>query len=240
MGSWDFSLSASKLGIFKDCKRCFWLQMTRKIERPRGIFPSLPGGMDRIIKSHFDQHRGDMPPKLRGQVPGVLWGSVEEINKLRNWQSGMKPIIKTPHGTVSLIGALDDLATDMGLFSPVDAKTKGSPVKEGDTEKYYGHQGDCYALMLRETGKPPSGKAYFFNVWPDMIYSNTTVGQSPGPIQLQFDQRTMVIDVDANRAVAMICQATELLRTADPIKGPEASKTCDYCKHHNALMVAGL
>lgn len=228
MAKWDYSLSASKLGIFKDCPRCFYLHVVHKVERPRGIFPSLPGGMDRIVKSHMDLYRGDMPPKLRGVVPGVLWGSVDEINKLRNWQSGMKPIIQTPNGSVGLIGALDDLAFHVhdGTYSPVDAKTKGNAVKDGDTEKYYGHQADLYALMLRETGRPPSGKAYFWNFWPDSIACSNALGQSPGPISTLFDQRTIVIDAIADRAYELLCKATELLRSNIV---PQASLTCEYC-----------
>ena len=234
MAKADFSLSASKLGVFKSCPRCFWLHMTKKIERPRGIFPSLPSGLDRIIKTCMDQCRGMMPDPLIGKVPGVLWGSVEEINKLRQWQSGMKPVIQTPHGSVSLIGAIDDLAIEGGMYSPVDAKTKGSAVKDGDTERYYGHQADVYALLLRDTGRPPSGKAYFFNVWP------LEATAMPGPhIGFLFDYRVIEIEAKADRAVELICAATKLLREA-PDAGPTAAPDCEYCAHHEALTGARL
>ena len=40
--------------------------------RPRGIFPSLPSGMDRVIKTYFDHYRGSLPPELVGEVEGKL------------------------------------------------------------------------------------------------------------------------------------------------------------------------
>jgi len=39
-------LSPSTLNVFLECKKCFWLAQVKDIHRPRGIFPSLPGGMD--------------------------------------------------------------------------------------------------------------------------------------------------------------------------------------------------
>lgn len=226
MGS-DFSLSASKLNILRDCQKCFWFHMTKKIERPRGIYPSLPSGMDRIIKEYFDRYRGDMPPELRGKVPGVLWGTKEDIGKLRQWQTGMKPIIQTPHGSVSLIGAIDDLSIDQGLYASVDGKTKGSAYK-GDTERYYQVNADVYSLMLRDTGRPPSQHSYFFYVWPEGIVGNAIVS-----LPMTFNFQVATITADPERAKAMICKATELLSTVGP-EGPKAAEACEYCKFAEA------
>src|SRR3989338_6659737 len=55
-------LSPSALNLFLECARCFWLEKVKKIKRPRGIFPSLPGGMDRIIKTYFDSYRSQVIP----------------------------------------------------------------------------------------------------------------------------------------------------------------------------------
>ena len=64
----SFKLSPSTLNVFLDCPRCFWLDKVKNIKRPRGIFPSLPSGMDRAIKVHFDSFRtkGILPPELKG------------------------------------------------------------------------------------------------------------------------------------------------------------------------------
>ncbi|GAI53572.1 unnamed protein product, partial [marine sediment metagenome] len=42
-------LSPSALNLFLQCPRCFWLEKNKGIKRPRGIFPSLPSGMDSVI-----------------------------------------------------------------------------------------------------------------------------------------------------------------------------------------------
>ena len=65
-----YFLSPSALGLFKNCPRCFWLEKVKNIKRPRGIFPSLPGGMDAVIKTYFDTFRAkkELPPELDGKI----------------------------------------------------------------------------------------------------------------------------------------------------------------------------
>ena len=90
-------LSPSQLGLFKECPRCFWMGKVKGIGRPRGIFPSLPGGMDNVIKPHFDRYRAaglkalcigheaivDLSAfTLSGRANKSLRGKVNRITKL--------------------------------------------------------------------------------------------------------------------------------------------------------------
>ncbi|MBS3075861.1 hypothetical protein J4429_05385, partial [Candidatus Pacearchaeota archaeon] len=61
-----FKLSPSSLNLMKECPRCFWLTQHKVWQRPAGIFPSLPSGMDKILKEHFNKFmdRGKLPPEL--------------------------------------------------------------------------------------------------------------------------------------------------------------------------------
>src|SRR3989344_4511673 len=45
-----YKFSPSSLSLLKDCPRCFWLNFNKNIKRPDSIFPSLPSGMDKILK----------------------------------------------------------------------------------------------------------------------------------------------------------------------------------------------
>jgi len=77
-------LSPSKLNEFNACSRCFYDAYTLGIKKPRGIFPSLPGGLDRVLKVYFDKFRGTLPPELKGKLPGALMTDMEKMNKWRN------------------------------------------------------------------------------------------------------------------------------------------------------------
>ena len=83
-----YKFSPSSLSLLKDCPRCFWLRFNKKINRPDSIFPSLPSGMDKILKEHFDKFmkKGELPPELselKVQPPGTdyikdyLWAMIE-------------------------------------------------------------------------------------------------------------------------------------------------------------------
>jgi hypothetical protein len=84
------TLSPSSLSLLKDCPRCFWIQFRKGIKRPNGIFPSLPSGMDRILKNHFDsfRDRGMLPPELRGLEGIKLF---DDAGLLETWRNNWKP-----------------------------------------------------------------------------------------------------------------------------------------------------
>src|SRR3989338_1065151 len=108
-------LSPSTLNLFLECPRCFWLDKVKNIKRPRGIFPSLPGGMDRVIKAYFDTFRAKsvLPPELDGgNFEGVkLFSDQDRLERWRSWKTGL--VYRDGDGSV-LGGALDDLLVKDG------------------------------------------------------------------------------------------------------------------------------
>lgn len=217
---WDIGLSPSKLGIYRECQRCFYDVNVLKIERPRGIFPSLPGGIDRVMKEHGDQYRGRMMPPLDKELTGIFWGTVEQINKLRNWRSGLKANV-TAHGkSVNVIGALDDLVFEQdGTYSPFDTKTKGDVPKD-DGSQYYQAQMDIYALFLKQANMTPSGKAYLAYWYP----------VSAAGSGITFAHQLYTLTADPDRAVKLIEDAVAVL-IGDR---PAVNLTCEYCKFAEA------
>lgn len=215
----DYSLSASKLNKFNECKRCFWDYCTLKIQY-RGIFPSLPGGLDRTVKNYLDQCRqeGRLPTEIRNHVPEgtKLFGTAAEIRKYRNWQSSLKPTIKTKFGVVSLIMAFDDLLiTPSGIYAPLDAKSKGDQPKTSGAE-YYQTQLDTYGLGMVLSGWKITGEGYLWYLWPE-IYEGAT---------LRMGSQVFALSIDPNRAMDLIERAVECLAGGQP----DASPTCDFCK----------
>lgn len=217
---WDFSLSASKLNLLAECQRCFFDANVLKIDRPRGIFPSLPSGVDRVMKDYCDKYRQSLPPQLVGKIAGKLWGSTAQITKLRHWKSGLKAELVVAGKTVNLIGALDDLIfEDNASYSPYDIKTKGAEPQD-DGARYYQLQCDIYALLLQENGMPPSGKAYLDYHFPIIMDGGA----------IAFKDKLFVLNTDTNRAHATIEKAVTLMLGNQP----SPSSTCDYCNFSNA------
>jgi hypothetical protein len=219
--------SPSTLGMFKECPRCFFLEKHRNIKQPRGIFPSLPGGMDRIFKTWYDNHRsvGTLPAEIRGQMPpGQLFSDLATLGKMRNWRTGLSCTVDG----IEIGGALDDLYIEAsGLHSPFDYKTRGSAPK-ADAPDYYGHQLDIYALMLQENGYAISEKAYLAYYWPMALRED----DKDGFCKTFFECSVQVKSTDPARAVALAIAARKCL--TDGVE-PEANPFCPYCTYAVAM-----
>jgi hypothetical protein len=223
---WDISLSASKLGILRDCPLCFYMQCKHKVDKPRGIFPSLPGGMDRILKESVDSVRGQLPWFLEGQVPGVLFDDLAAMKKMRHWQSGLKAVVQTPYARVSVIGALDDLLQNCPAYSPLDWKTKGD-VPKNDGAEYYQTQVDLYGLLLRENNYPLSGFGYLAYVYPSSWDSFPSASDAEIPmVPVSFGVQVYKLECDPDRAFDLITEASRILM--EPT-APQASPQCELC-----------
>ncbi len=212
-----FKLSPSTLNLFLDCPRCFWLDKIKNLKRPRGIFPSLPNGMDRAIKTHFDTFRamGALPPELNGtNFEGVkLYPDQAQLDKWREWRTGL--VHKDQDGS-TLSGALDDLLVKSGRYIPFDYKTKGSPTTEEDAVKYYQNQLDCYALLLESNHLPTIGHAFL------LYYSPKSVGEHG---KVLFELQAIKIETNIERARQTFQKAIELLKGNKPSSSPN----CEYC-----------
>ena len=213
-------LSASSLSIFKDCKRCFFLDKKMKAPRPRGIFSSLPGGIDGILKKRLDEYRGTLSPDLEDErLNGwVLFKDRELLAKRRQWNaSDLK--YKDAKGNV-LVGAVDDiLETESGdLVAPFDVKTKGSAPDQAYCEKYYQNQLDIYAFLLSQKHDVADfGVLFYF--WP----------VDCADYSVKFESGIFLLDVSAKRGKALFDNALEVL-AQDEL--PDADPGCEYCKCH--------
>ena len=185
-------LSPSTLNLFLECPRCFWLDKVKGIKRPRGIFPSLPGGMDRVIKAYFDTFRAKdiLPAELNGNdFKGVqLFHDQVRLEKWRNWRTGLE--YHDEDGSI-FSGALDDLLVKDGQYIPFDYKTKGSVTTEEDAVKYYRNQLDGYALLLHENQMPTAGYGYL------LYYSPKSVSEKGA---VTFELQAIKIATDYERA----------------------------------------
>lgn len=212
-------LSPTALNLFKECPRCFWLDKIKKVRRPRGIFPSLPGGMDLVIKTYFDKYRQDkgLPPELKGKVAGGLFPDLAVLEVWRSWRK-TNLCYTDKEVNVCLSGALDDCLVDGDYYIPLDYKTRGFVLKE-DPAKYYQTQLDCYCLMLEALNYKTKGIAYLVYYWPEEVKEAGMV---------KFKVTPYKIDTDIDRAKGLIKQAARLLEQEDiPDAGPE----CEYCSY---------
>ncbi|MDP3954037.1 MAG: PD-(D/E)XK nuclease family protein [bacterium] len=214
----------SGLNLYRDCPRCFWLAYNERVHRPRGIFPSLPGGMDLVIKDYFDNYRGSLPPELEGKVEGVLMPDAKLMNTWRNWRTGL--IYRDEKINAELFGALDDCMVLNDKYIPLDYKTRGSAPREGDSEKYYRTQLDSYSLLLEANGYPSADFAYLVYYYPKKVGKNGIV---------EFEVKPVKVEIDHERVRKLFEDAVNFLRK-DPLPAHHSRSTCEYCLWNNQML----
>ncbi len=215
--------SNSTLGTFEECQRCFWMEQRHGIKRPRGIFPSLPGGVDRVLKTYFDAHvrAGTFPPEMAMLEGASPYPDREKMELWRNWRN----LIIDIDGIAQLSGALDELIIwPSGLCSPYDYKTRGAAPKEGASEEYYGTQLDIYHLLIEKgCDLKCDGRAFLGYYWPADV---------SGHGDFKFNTAVVELKSDPARAVKLVHDAVECLETDLP---PASSEKCEYCLYVRGL-----
>ena len=210
-----YKLSPSSLSLLKECPRCFWLHFNKGIKRPEGIFPSLPSGMDRILKSHFDsfRDRGDLPPELEELNGNVkLFDNVELLDI---WRNNFKGIQWTDKKGNLFKGAVDNILQKGKKLVVLDYKTRGYPLKE-DTAGHYQDQLDIYNFLLRKNGNETENFAYLLFYHPNKVNEN-------GDVVFHTDLVKMKIDI--KNAERIFKEAVETLEG----EMPKPSEGCKFC-----------
>ena len=219
------NFSPSKLNDFQECPRCFWLEKNKGIKRPRGIMAGLPGGMDRLLKKRYDDHRKEnkIPKEIESVVENrYLFRDQEQLRKWRYWKTG--PNYTTKQWMIR--GAIDDILMDsLGVFTPLDYKTKGAEPKT-DGSEYYGRQMDAYDLMFSKNGFQTSGKALLVYYWP--VYENLELDGNAIPVS--FQSTTYELEASGRRAEEYIERAVKCALG----EVPESNQSCEYCEYKEA------
>ena len=209
-------LSPSSLNLMKDCPRCFWLTQHKVWKRPAGIFPSLPSGMDKILKVHFDKFRdnGELPPEICEDRECKGMKLFDDEEKMKIWQSNFKGIQFTDKKGNLLRGAVDNLLVKGSKLIVLDYKTRGYPLKE-DTAEFSRNQLDIYNFLFRKNGYETEDYAFLLFYIPSEV---TKTGE------VIFDTELVKMKVDVKNAEKIWKNALKLLNSDCP------SKSCEWCE----------
>jgi len=214
-----FKLSPSSLNLMKECPRCFWLTQHKVWKRPAGIFPSLPSGMDKILKVHFDKFRdkGQLPPELYENSDCTNMKLFTDKEKLKIWQSNFKGIQFTDKKGNLLRGAVDNILVKGKKLIVLDYKTRGYPLKE-DTAAHYQLQLDTYNFLLRKNDYETEDFAFLLFYVPKEVMATGEV---------IFDTELVKMKIDVENAEKIWKRALKLLNEDTPPKGGEG---CEWCE----------
>ena len=210
-------ISPSSLNLYRECPRCFWFQMNEGIRRPEQPSSTLPMGVDLTLKAYFDHWRQkrELPPLLKGKLPGELLADQATIVKFRSRSFGWYD--KKAEAYFS--GILDDaMELPGGFVVPLDNKTKGFP----PLEPHIAHitQMSAYTLLLRENGFTTRNLAYLV-YW----FFNHKSFDLANPLNFNVTVEEIVTEPD--KVLQLFRDAVSLLRGPLPLPTME----CAFCQY---------
>ena len=192
------------------------MHFNKNIKRPSGIFPTLPSGMDRILKEHFDRFmkKGLLPPELKHLKDEVKLFDDEKL--LDVWRANFKGIQWEDKQGNLIRGAVDNILVKGKKLIVLDYKTRGYPLKE-DTADYAQDQLDIYNLLLRKNGYGTEDYAYLLFYHPDKVHENGSVDFHVDCVKM----KTSVKNAETVLKKAVDCLAADM---------PVSSKECGFCR----------
>lgn len=225
----SFKISRSKIDLFLNCQRCFYLDRRLGIGRPPGFPFSLNSAVDALLKKEFDIHRtAKTAHPLMGKygIDAVPF----EHEKMEEWRDSLRRGIQFLHKKTNLLitGGVDDVwVNPSGGLIIVDYKAtskNGEVSLDADWQIGYKRQMEIYQWLFRKNGFQVSDTGYF-------VYCNGDTDKEAFDGKLEFDIRLISYTGNDSWVEKTILDAHKCL-SADKI--PEPATDCDYCNYRRA------
>jgi CRISPR/Cas system-associated exonuclease Cas4 (RecB family) len=178
-----FRVSRSKIELFMQCPRCFWLDVRLKIGRPSSPPFNINNAIDALFKKEFDTYRANGKPHpimVSNNIKAVPYVHAD----LNTWRTNFTGVATVHEPTnLHVFGAVDDvwIGDDKQLIV-VDYKatSKASPVSiDADWQISYKRQMEVYQWLLRQNGFEVSDVGYF-------VYTNARLDLDSFEDHLEF------------------------------------------------------
>jgi len=221
-----FKLSRSKIDIFLECPRCFYLDRRLGISRPSGPPFTLNVAVDTLLKREFDACRKEgrqHPLQSRYRVDAVP----ARHDKLEEWRKNFTGVqFIHPETNLLVYGAIDDLwISSSGKYYAVDYKAtaKAEPVTVLDQpwHETYKRQLEIYQWLLRRNGLDVSDRGF-------ILYCTGRSDRTSFDGRLEFEM--MIIPYDGSDYwVNQALQEVKACLESDLI--PKKADKCEHCSY---------
>ncbi|MDD2807788.1 MAG: PD-(D/E)XK nuclease family protein [Patescibacteria group bacterium] len=225
-----FRLSRSKIDLFLNCPRCFYLDRKLGVAQPPGYPFSLNSAVDLLLKKEFDIHRAQGRPHPMMSAYGIdaVPYNHEKINEWRDALRGGITYLDKENNFL-ITGGIDDVwINKAGELIIVDYKAtaKDSEVSlDADWQIGYKRQMEIYQWLFQKNNFKVSKIGYF-------VYVNGKTDAKAFDAKLEFDVKVIPYQGNDSWISGTIkkihqCLMTEIL--------PQPSPDCDFCAYRSAV-----
>jgi CRISPR/Cas system-associated exonuclease Cas4 (RecB family) len=224
-----FKVSRSKIELFMQCPRCFWLDVRLKITRPTSPPFNINKAIDELFKKQFDVYRKGEPHPIMVEynVAAVPF----RHKQLDTWRETFVGVVAIHQPTnLHVFGAVDDLwVNEAGEVLVVDYKAtaKSKEVNlDADWQMSYKRQLEVYQWLLRANELVVNDTGYF-------VYTNGRLDVDGFNDRVEF--RTKVIPYTGSDAwveptlikIKACMDSDDMPPIGDDIMGGP----CQYCSY---------
>jgi hypothetical protein len=229
-GGSQWKLSRSKIDLFLECPRCFYIDNKWGTKRPS--FPSfnLNLAVDELFKKEFDAYRASQtahPLMQEYQIDAVPLQHPE----LDSWRDTFVGIMHTHQPTGLVVsGGVDDIwRRPDGTLIVVDYKATckaGSITSLSDSpwEQQYARQLGVYRWLLEQNGFTVQSTGY-------LVYANADSTAETFSDTLLFETTLVPVETDVGWIPETLTAIAATL-AADAM--PPVGTTCEYCPYREA------
>lgn len=217
-----FKISRSKLDLFFECPRCFYMDRRLGVGRPSMPGFTLNNAVDHLLKKEFDIHRvrGTQHPLMKAYGIEAVPFMHEMINE---WRENFKGV-QYYHALTNFIvtGAVDDLwVIPNGELIVVDYKATSMDGEIDMDSKYkqgYKRQIEIYQWLMRRNNFKVLDTGYF-------VYANGDKDKTAFDGKLEFKVQIIPYKGDDSWVEPHIIHAKKCLMG----EMPASSNECEYC-----------
>ncbi len=227
-----FSISRSKIDLFLECPRCFYLDRKLGLGKPGMPGFSLNSAVDALLKNEFDLLRKngqrhelmikygiDAIPLSHPDLP--IWR--DDVYKYK----GASIIHKATN--LEICGIIDDVwinkQEELIIVDYKSTSTSAEISLEDEYKQGYKKQLEVYQWIFRQKGFKVNETGYF-------VYANAGKNRDKFDARLEFELQIISHKGDTSWVEPTIF---EIKRCLDSDVIPESNPDCDFCKYRKAV-----
>lgn len=229
-GGPKWKLSRSKIDLFVECPRCFYLDNKLGTSRPRGPAFTLNVAVDTLFKKEFDAHRKDQTRHPIMEAYNIEALPFNHPN-LEIWRDNFSGITHA-HEESGLVvsGAVDDIWADTeGTLIVIDYKATSKmgtieSLADSSWEEQYRRQIGVYQWLLAQNGFSVSKTGYF-------VYANAKTDKERFDNSLDFETTLVPCEGDTSWIPNTLMEIGKCL-ASDAL--PQSGSGCEFCPYREA------
>ena len=228
-GGPNWKLSRSKIDLFLECPRCFYVDNKLGVARPPGFPFNLNSAVDKLLKKEFDAHRSKKTAHPLMKEYGIDAVPFKHP-KMEEWRDSLRAGVSFFHKPTKMLvrGGVDDVwVYPSGELIVVDYKATS---KEGEVsldakwQDGYKRQMETYQWLFRQNGFTVSDTGYF-------VYVNGKTDREAFDAKLEFDVSIIPYTGKTDWVEGTL---TDIKRCLDAEDIPAPAPLCDYCNYRKA------